>query len=309
MANSGNLPTDLSGVLTAITTVDTVVDNIRAADVPAILAGQMTNKQRAILRADPYTASPLIENWTGIENIETIEENNALTEAGKTRWSSRFPGAGIWTKKATGTFQLDPGKLNYTGANTNKAGLICLKPFRIRQTQYATWALYDERLIYECLFSLANRSDQANFFIGLWGENYLTAVEKDYTGMAATFGSYLFAGAGGEGRIGFAADGDAGAGHFHCRGITNNGATVSNNGALIELGAANTVNHLKLIYKIGTNIEFFLNGASQGIVNTNMVVDDSTNGVWFYPMIYFHGNGGNVGGSVQGIRCYYQNGV
>lgn len=322
MANTGNLATDLSGVLTAIATVDTEVDAIRAVDIPAcgVLMVNVNDTADAIRAVDVpaltagidilegyfdvpifHDKTPLLENLSGIDTANLVL-NTALTQAIVSDWTKRYTGAAAWCYSIEGTgvipqFGNDPSCFFIqSGTAVNDAsGIAAVYPCLILPALSDVMFPKDLKLVFEWYGFIESTNYAGNthgFFIGLAG---LSGMQ------GATFAGVFESKAHVQRRFGFSSNNSA---DRKIVGVCGDGANVTNTAEFDTV--FNEIHVYKMVYTIGTQIEYFLDNVSKGVINTTLPVSGVTlNPKFYFPVVTTEKISSATQMRMYGCRCYY----
>lgn len=266
----------------------------------------LSAEEKAVARIEKFGTYPLLEDFSRLENADPRYVANTALTGEISLMSARFPGAVGWTYKVSdGSSALvvtDNTKYLQlsAGGALHRQGVIAAWPVLLAGPG-ASWTANDERLIFEVL--LAPDSDNANgnvcgIFFGLASG---VDIESDFTCTHNMEDKTIASNR----RVGFVMNGTA---DKQMVGLCSNGVTVSTTGPFTA--TVNAPQHFKFVYDIGTQVEFFYNGISQGVVTTNLPGMAITDPQHFYP--FFLKRALTTGaGSMRlfGCRAYFQNGV
>jgi len=246
----------------------------------------MANTGNVVLPVPEYVfhnKSFLVETLAGLE-IANFVLNTTYTQLLGNSWTSRYSGAVPWVYAiaATGTVPryICGGSVNTRveigsgPANNDASGITAVCPFFIRSAQYASMFPKDKKLIFEfygCLDTVDNNGNTVGFLLGLLSANV----------MGASFSGSFEVKTSHQPRMCFSSNNSA---DKKIVGVTADGAAETNTAAF----DADFVNPhaYKIVYTLGTSVEFFVDNVSIGVINNNLPVSGVTNNpALFFPTV------------------------
>lgn len=222
----------------------------------------MSALEKAMIGAGQFSQIPTIETWDGINSTAQIL---APGIDDLTLMASRHPWASAWYLKedaANSIIATVPYNTLYFGLRTSAvigeaAQVVCCRSYGVGQVGWNIFGENDERLIFEHIVKPEeNDSTAMDWFVGFAansGDAYLTDPEL----VTQTLKK----------RWGFAIDNSR-----NIYGISADGAAaeVTANHDLVDNGI--TI-YLKAVYKIGDEINFYVNETLIGTLSTNIPIE------------------------------------
>ena len=207
--------------------------------------------------------SNLVENMSGMAEAN-ITLNTALTIALAAHMSSRYDGSPAWVYSIAATggipnYQKSFGITLSTGAaNNDYSGVAADKPYYFRPLQYASMFPNDIKFIlefYGVLNGNALTHEKFKFFIGMAYANILAAP---FVGIFEDKANVIK-------RFGISSNNSV---DNHAVGVAADGVNVTNTASFIIDGAH--LHHYKMIYYLGSKIDFFYDSVLKGTINTTL---------------------------------------